>query len=186
MISLHIEAATPGELHQQLAALLAGTAIAGAPAPSTGNGETPPAPKKQTAAERKQAEKEAAAAAAAAEAATKAAAPEAKEAAAQDAKDEAADQPAPITLTQDSVRAMLGLYVQAFGMTAAQEDGPKVIGFAKISEMPSEQKVLAKAVLAIAEAVEKNPYKRDLAGDGIDKAKVAELKPTVDAAKAVA
>lgn len=186
MISITFNADTPGELQQQMAQLLAGTAIVGSTAalnqPNTGNGEMP---KRPTAAEKKAAEQAAKEAAVAAEAAAKAVTLAAKETAQQDAKDEAADQPAAVTLTQDSVRAMLGLYVQAFGMAAAQEDGPKVIGHAKISEIPTDQPTLALAVLAIANAVEKNPHKRDLAGDGIDAAKVAELKPIVDAARAV-
>lgn len=188
MISLHLEAATPQELHDHMRAFLAGSTVgvvAGPATPNTGSGEVSGTPKRLTAAERKAAEKAEAEAKAAAEAAAKAATPEGKAADQQDAKDETADQPPPVTLTQDSVRGLLGLYVQAYGMAAAQEDGPKIIGYAKISELPNDQKAFAKAVLAIAEAVEKNPHKRDLAGDGIDKAKVAEVTPIVNAAKAV-
>lgn len=181
MISLTLNASSVSELHAQMAALLGTTAPASVQAPQATND----APKRLTAAERKAAEKAEAEAKAAAEAAAKAATQEGKAADQQDAKDETADQPPPVTLTQDSVRGLLGLYVQAYGMAAAQEDGPKIIGYAKISEIPSDQKSFAKAVLAIAEAVEKNPHKRDLAGDGIDKAKVAEVTPIVAAAKAV-
>lgn len=181
MISITINADTAGELQSQLQLLLAG--IGGlAPVPQAAN---EPAPRRQTAAERKAAEKAEAEAKAAAEAAAKAATPEGKAADTQDAKDEAKDQPAAVTLNHDSVRSMLGLYVQAYGMTAAQEDGPKIIGGGKISELPTDQPALAKAVLAIVNAVETNPYKRTIAGDGIDAAKVAELKPIVDAARAV-
>jgi len=105
---------------------------------------------------------------------------------AQDAKDEAAEKPPePVKLTHDSVRGVLGGYVQAFGMAAAQEDGSKLIAIAKISEIPDNQAALAKAVIAIANGIEKNPYKRDLAGDGITAEKLAELKPIVAAAVAV-
>lgn len=107
----------------------------------------------------------------------------------QDAKDEAADTkaatPEPVKLTHDSVRAMLGGYVQAYGMSAAQEDGTKVIEVPKISDLKDDQAVLAKAVIAIANAIEKNPHKRDIAGDGITAEKLAELKPLVQAAVAV-
>lgn len=107
----------------------------------------------------------------------------------QDAKDEAADtaaqQPKPMVLTHDSVRSLLGGYVQAFGMAAAQEDGPKLIGIAKISEIPDDQKALAKAVIAIATGIEKNPHKRTLEGDGIEAEKMAEMKPIVQHAQKV-
>jgi hypothetical protein len=107
----------------------------------------------------------------------------------QDAKDEAADTkaaaPEPVKLNHDSVRAMLGGYVQAYGMAAAQEDGVKLIGTAKISELKDDQAILAKAVIAIGIGIEKNPHKRDIAGDGITAEKLAELKPVVTAALAV-
>jgi hypothetical protein len=106
----------------------------------------------------------------------------------QDAADEAADTKAataPMRLTHDSVRVVLGGYVQAFGMAAAQEDGAKLIATPKISEVHYTQAALAKAVIAIAQGIEKNPYKRDLAGDGITAEKLAELKPIVAAAMAV-
>lgn len=104
----------------------------------------------------------------------------------QDAKDEAAEKAAePVKLTHDSVRAVLGGYVQAYGMAAAQEDGAKLIKIAKISEIPDDQAALAAAVIAIATGIEKNPHKRDIAGDGITAEKLAELKPIVAAAVAV-
>lgn len=108
----------------------------------------------------------------------------------QDAKDEAADTkaaaPESVKLSHDSVRTMLGGYVQAYGMAAAQEDGTKIIEVPKISDLKDDQAVLAKAVVAVDLAIEKNPYKREIAGDGITKEKLAELKPLVVAAKAVA
>ncbi|MDI1263908.1 MAG: hypothetical protein PS018_11685 [bacterium] len=171
-----------------MAALLAGTAIVGAlGAAQTGaqiGGETP-APKRMTAAEKRAAEQ---AAKEAAEAAEKANQPEQQAAAAQDAKDEIADEkPAEteaLKLNHDSVRKMLGGYVMAYGMEAAQEDGTKIIGAPKISDLADDQKVLGAAVIAIATAIEKNPHKRELAGDGITKEKTAELKPFVVAALA--
>lgn len=108
----------------------------------------------------------------------------------QDAKDEAADtkaaEPEPYKFSHDSVRAVLGGYVQAYGMAAAQEDGAKLLGFAKVSEVPDDQKALAKAVLDLAKGIETNPHKRDPSGDGITKEKIAELNPIVLAAQKVA
>jgi hypothetical protein len=107
----------------------------------------------------------------------------------QDAKDEAAEAkaaaPEPIKLNHDSVRKMLGGYVMAFGMEAAQADGVSLIGTAKISDLADDQAVFAKAVIAIANGIEKNPNKREIAGDGITAEKLAELKPFVAAALAV-
>lgn len=90
---------------------------------------------------------------------------------AQDTADESAetaaakaDQP---KLTHDDVRGALGAYVKAFGMPAAQEDGPKVLalifgeGKAKVSDIPDTQEALGKAVTGIKEMLEKNPYKRE-------------------------
>jgi hypothetical protein len=105
----------------------------------------------------------------------------------QDAVDEAADTKASelAKLSHDSVRSLLGGYVQAYGMAAAQEDGAKMIGIPKISELKDDQAVLAKAVLAIGSGIESNPYKREMVGDGITAEKIAELKPIIAAAKAV-
>jgi hypothetical protein len=106
---------------------------------------------------------------------------------AQDAKDEAADTAAAKTvdLTHDGVKKMLGGYVQAYGMEAAQADGTGFIGAPKISEIPNTQVALAKAIIGIAQGIEKNPNKRDIAGDGLSAEKTAELKPLVTAALAV-
>jgi hypothetical protein len=70
-------------------------------------------------------------------------------------------------------------------MAAAQEDGTEIIQVPKISDLKDEQPALAKAVIAVASAIEKNPHKRDLVGDGITAEKLAELKPIVQAAMAV-
>lgn len=69
-------------------------------------------------------------------------------------------------LTHDDVRNALGKYVKAYGMAAAQEDGPKVItmmfgeGKAKVSDVPDTQEDLAKAVAGIEEMLQKNPFNR--------------------------
>lgn len=89
----------------------------------------------------------------------------------QDAADEAAETAAAKVetgnnLTHDDVRNALGAYVKAYGMPAAQEDGPKVItlmfgeGKSKVSDIPDIQEDLAKAVAGIKEMTTKNPYSR--------------------------
>lgn len=109
--------------------------------------------------------------------------------AAQDAADEANEnkiaEPEKLKLTHDHVKKMLGGYVMAYGMPFAQEDGPGYIGVAKISDLKDDQKVLAKAVIDIATAIEKNPKGRDLSGDGLSKEKTEELKPIIKAAQAI-
>jgi len=86
---------------------------------------------------------------------------------AQDAADEQAESEASKKeLSRDDVRAVLGKYVQKFGMDAAQEDGPKVIalmfgeGKSKVSDIPEDQDSLAKAVAGVEEMLAKNPFKR--------------------------
>ena len=86
---------------------------------------------------------------------------------AQDDADEQAESAARKTeRTHDDVRAVLGRYVQKFGMDAAQEDGPKVItmlfgeGRSKVSDIPEDQDSLAKAVAGVDEMLVKNPFKR--------------------------
>jgi hypothetical protein len=97
--------------------------------------------------------------------------PENPEDAAQDAADEAAETAAAKAetgnkLTHDDVRNALGAYVKAYGMPAAQEDGPKVItlmfgeGKSKVSDIPDTQEDLSKAVAGIKEMTTKNPYSR--------------------------
>lgn len=88
----------------------------------------------------------------------------------QDAADEAAESAAAKaedpSLTLDDVRSAMGKYVTAYGMAAAQEDGPKLFqlafgpGIVKMSQIPPTQEALKKAVAATAEMIEKNPYKR--------------------------
>lgn len=97
--------------------------------------------------------------------------PEDRADAEQDAADEAAETAAAKAetgnkLTHDDVRNALGAYVKAYGMPAAQEDGPAVItlmfgeGKAKVSDIPDTQEALAKAVAGIKEMTTKNPYSR--------------------------
>jgi hypothetical protein len=183
-VDVHVHAATVGELHAEMRALLNGESQTTAAAPITAEvGRLTPAQKKAA----EKAAKEAAAAAAGTGQGISTG--EERAETAQDAKDEAADTkaatPEPVKLNHDSVRAMLGGYVQAYGMAAAQEDGVKLIGTAKISELKDDQAVLAKAVIEIGTGIEKNPHKRDIAGDGITAEKLAELKPIVAAALAV-
>jgi hypothetical protein len=89
----------------------------------------------------------------------------------QDAADEAAETAkakaaAGGKLTLDDVRNALGVYVQKFGMEAAQEDGPKVLklvcgdAITKISAIPDDQAIIAKVVAGIEELTAKNPFKR--------------------------
>lgn len=96
--------------------------------------------------------------------------------AAQDAADEAAEAEAtkPAELTHDDVREVLRSYQKAYGELAVMQDGPKVIelmfqGVAapakpesgwKVSDIPSDQASLAKAVAGAKEMLEKNPFKR--------------------------
>lgn len=86
---------------------------------------------------------------------------------AQDEADEQAESEASKKeLSRDDVRAVLGKYVQKYGMDAAQEDGPKVIammfgeGKNKVSDIPEDQASLAKAVAGVEEMLVKNPFKR--------------------------
>lgn len=92
---------------------------------------------------------------------------------AQDAADEAAETAAEKTdtLTLGDVRKALGDYVKAYGMEAAQADGPvliaKVLGVAvdsekpkKISDLGDDQALIKRAVEGVAEMIAKNPFNR--------------------------
>jgi hypothetical protein len=89
--------------------------------------------------------------------------------AAQDALDEAHETAAAREAgggakTLDDVRAALGKYVKAFGMAAAQEDGPRVLSMVcgddvvKISAVPDDK--IAAVIAGIEEMTTKNPFKR--------------------------
>lgn len=86
--------------------------------------------------------------------------------AAQDDADEAAES-TEAEITHDTVRDALGQYAKAFGMSAAMEDGPKVLamvcgdGVDKISAIPDDK--LAAVHAGIVEMTEKNPFKREAA-----------------------
>lgn len=81
---------------------------------------------------------------------------------AQDTADEKAEQ-APAQgrpLSGDDVRAAMTDYLKKYGKVAAMEDGPKILGVAKISELGDDQEKLRKAVEDTASAVANNPFKR--------------------------
>lgn len=88
--------------------------------------------------------------------------------AAQDAADEAAEAEAtkPAELTHDSVRDALQKYLKVYGPPATMEDGPKVFKMLfgdatqKVSDIPSDQASLAKAVAGVEEMTAKNPFSR--------------------------
>jgi len=92
------------------------------------------------------------------------------EAAAADAADEAAETAAEKAktggkLTLDDVRNVIGLYVKAYGMPAAQADGPKIIasvcgeGAVKVSDIPEDK--IGDVIEAIKAAGRANTYKRE-------------------------
>lgn len=108
----------------------------------------------------------------------------------QDAADEAAESkaaaPEPAKLTHDDVKKVLGAHVQAYGMAASQADVKVLLnGAEKLSAIPDTQPALAAAIISIADAIEKNPRKHDIAGDGLEAATVAAITPLVQAARAV-
>ena len=83
------------------------------------------------------------------------------EVAEQDAADEAAEvaeQPAAPKATHDDVRAVMGAYARLYGMEAAMEDGVKILGVKKISDLTDDQ--IYGALSAGQDALEKNPFKR--------------------------
>ncbi|MGU3656770.1 hypothetical protein [Methylobacterium fujisawaense] len=51
-----------------------------------------------------------------------------------------------------------GEYAKLYGMPAAQEDGPKIIGYPAFSKVPDEE--IEKATRALRAAIVENPYKR--------------------------
>lgn len=192
-IDVQFHSATVAELHLEMHALLIGHANRPVVTGSTGVGQAGSDPVgaaegRLTAAQKKAAEKAAKEAAAAAQQAISTGEERSDPAVdAQDAADEKADTAAnkPVDLTHDDVKKLLGGYVMAYGMEAAQADGAGFIGVAKISEIPSTQAALAAAVIGIAKGINGNPNKRELNGDGLSPEKTAELKVIVAAAMAV-
>lgn len=90
--------------------------------------------------------------------------------AAQDKADEAAEAETSkgADLTAEDVRAALTKYMATYGSAAVMEDAPKVFamlfgeGAAKVSDVPTDQASLSKAIAGIEEMREKNPFKREL------------------------
>lgn len=88
--------------------------------------------------------------------------------AAQDKADEAAEAETTKSadLTAEDVRAALKKYMDAYGQAAVMEDAPKVFammfgeGTAKVSDVPTDQASLQKAIAGIEEMRVKNPFKR--------------------------
>ncbi len=89
---------------------------------------------------------------------TAAAAP-APEAAAQDFLDETPEPAKTKPVTRDDVRNAMMDYSQKYGMPAAQADGPKILGFPKLSAIPDTAD-FASLVAAMKRATETNPYDR--------------------------
>lgn len=186
MISVTIDGANAAELHAELRALLAGDANRISPtAADVAKLEAPGgAQEKRPSGRTRAAAADKAAAAQAISTGEERVDPEADK---HDAADEAAEsaKTKPADLTHDDVKKLLGGYVQAYGMEAAQADGVDFIFAPKISEIPNTQAALAKAIIGIASAINSNPKKRELNGDGLSAEKLAELKPIVQAAQAV-
>ena len=73
---------------------------------------------------------------------------------------------AEVQYTHDDVRAALSKYMKKFGIGPTQIDGPRVLGMmfgegvTKVSDVPNDQKSLAKAVAGIEEMTAKNGFKR--------------------------
>jgi predicted component of type VI protein secretion system len=87
---------------------------------------------------------------------------DAPETAAQDATDEAAETAvkSDAPLDHDDVRKAFGRYMTAYGFEAAQQDGPKIVGCAKISDMKTDPAVLSAAITAVDAAIAANPFSR--------------------------
>ena len=64
--------------------------------------------------------------------------------------------------TKEGMRKAMTKYAETYGMPAAQEDGPKMIGAKKMSELPDNSD-WAKITTTIAAALESNPYGRQKA-----------------------
>lgn len=75
------------------------------------------------------------------------------EAAAVEAKIEPAE-----VFDRNVMRNAGGDYARIYGMPAAQEDGPKIIGHAAFSKVPDDE--IKKATRALRAAIEANPYNR--------------------------
>lgn len=82
---------------------------------------------------------------------------------AQDEADEAEESAAVAPaeeVTHDTIRQALGQYGKVYGMPAVMEDGPKLIEFPKVSDIPDDQDALQAALGRIMQGIEQNPFKR--------------------------
>jgi hypothetical protein len=82
---------------------------------------------------------------------------------AQDEADEAEESAAAAPaeeVTHDTIRQALGQYGKVYGMPAVMEDGPKLIEFPKVSDIPDDQDALQAALGRIMQGIEQNPFKR--------------------------
>jgi len=160
-ISLHIEAESPGEFQQILQGLgdlaNAGTAAAVQNTALTTEAAEPTKPTTRSRSTAKKVEKEV---------------PESSESAettAKDDKDEKAETKGKAKkLTHDDARQELNKYVKRYGLEAAQEDGPKVIGlvfkgkgYETIKECPDDQESLEALIAGFEELLTKNPFNRE-------------------------
>ncbi|WP_035670044.1 hypothetical protein [Bradyrhizobium liaoningense] len=187
MITIHIEGPSADVIHAELRALLNGEGRSTSPAPVAEQTAAEPA-KRPSGRTRATTADKAAAQQNTASGAEERVDPEADK---QDAADEAADTaaqkgPDPVKLTHDDVKKVLGAHVQAYGMAASQADVKLLLNNAeKLSAIPDTQKDLAAAIISIADAIEKNPRKHEIAGDGLEKETIAAITPLVQAARAV-
>lgn len=82
---------------------------------------------------------------------------------AQDEADEAEESAAAAPaeeITHDTIRQALGQYGKVYGMPAVMEDGPKLIEFPKVSDIPDDQDALQAVLGRIMQGIEQNPFKR--------------------------
>lgn len=97
--------------------------------------------------------------------------PASAETEAQDRADEQAEQKqaAGAVLTHDDLRTAINDYVVAYGIDAAQADGPLLLKglfgdlVVKISDVPNDQESLKLAITGAKAMLQNNPYKRTLA-----------------------
>jgi hypothetical protein len=162
MISITISGDNASEaladLRSLSAGLLGGTATTlPAAAPLAAHVVEPETPKADTA---KPATGKAKAGAKAAAETSTAAKPESTETKAADKADEAKESKAaePEKITVDTLRAAGGQYAALYGMPAALEDGPKIIGFPSFKVVPEDK--LEVALNAMLAACEQNPFNR--------------------------
>lgn len=79
---------------------------------------------------------------------------------ADEAEESASQQARMEDVTHDTIRQALGQYAKIYGMPAVMEDGPKMIKFPKVSDIPDEQDALRAALAGIKQGIEANPFGR--------------------------